>query len=189
MDSFTDKLIKDLNQSEEDAFRISRLAVLKETIKDIADDSPTHTIAFVMIALFFCFTTYGLVTSSIQIPQIEERIFQIFEMRDISVEELNQKDHKLSGVLENMEISFVELGEMAQHGGMVYYSRKPSIRFFIVDEYWSVVYFYVNDRLDSAYSKRRADILFSPITGACLLGVVIFVYKRYKDEYKEAAGL
>ena len=190
-DSFTDKLIKDLDQNEKDTRRagISRLTVLKETIEDI-EGSPVFFIyvLFTGLVFFFCFTTYGLVTSHYRIPRIEEGMFQIFETRGVSVEELNQNDHMLSGVFENVEIDFVELREMSQQDGMVYYSRKPSTRFFVIDEYGDVVYFYVNDRLNEAYSKRRTDIRFSPLIGICLLVTVKLVHKRYKIKYKEMAG-
>ena len=191
-DSFTDKLIEDLDQNEKDARRagISRLTVLKETIEDI-EGSPVFFIYSIFIGLtfFFCFTTYGLVTSYYRIPRIEEGMFQIFETRGVSVEELNQNDHTLSGVFENVEIDFVELRKMSQQDGMVYYSRKPSTRFFVVDDYGDIVYFYINDRLDAAYSKRRTDIRFSPLIGICLLVTVKLVHKRYKIKYKEMAGL
>ena len=192
MSGFTDKLIKDLRRNEKDAKRvgISRLAVLKETIEDI-EDSPVFVVYFIFTAfvLAFVFTTYGLVTSYNRIPQIEEGIFQIFDLWGVSVEELNQDARSLSGVLENVEISFVELGEMILMDGVVYYSHKPPGRFFIVDEYWSIVYYYINDRLNLAYNRRSIDTWVSPITGICLLVMVNFVYKRYKIKYKEVAGL
>lgn len=192
MSGFTDKLIKDLDQSEKDAKRagISRLGVLKETIEDM-ESSPVFMIylIFILLTSLFCYTTYDLVTSYYRIPQLEEGMFQIFDVRGVSVKELSQNDHTLSGVLEDVEIGFVELGEMIQQDGMVYYSRRPSTRFFTIDEHWDVVYYYVNDRLDSAYSKRRGDIWFSPISGIFLLGMVNLVYKRYKIKYKEMVGL
>ncbi len=192
MTSFTDKLIKDLDQNEKDAKRaeFSRLAVLKETIEDI-EGAPVFFIYFAasILVFFFIFTTYGLVTTYSQVPQIEREIFQIFEQRGVSVKESNQNDHSLSGVLENVEVGFIEFAEMVQLDGLVYYSRKPSDRFFIVDEYWNVAYYYVNDRLHTAYGKRDADFLFSPITGVGLLVIVNIVYKRYKIKYKEMAGL
>lgn len=192
MTSFTDELIKDLDQNEKDAKRsgISRLAVLKEVIEDI--EGPPVFMIYLMSILFtllFCYTTYGLVTSYYRIPQLEEGMFQIFDVRGVSVEELNRNDPTLSGVLEDVEIGFVELEGMAQQDGMVYYSRRPSTRFFIVDEHWDVMYYYVNDRLDSAYSTRRTDVWFSPISGIFLLGIVKTVYKRYKTKYKEMVGL
>ena len=192
MSSFTDELIKDLDQNEKDAKRagISRLAVLKEAMEDI-EGSPVFIIYLVVpaLAFFFVFTTYGSVTSYNQVPQIEQGIFQIFEQRGVLVKELNQNDHSLSGVLESVEVGFIEFTEMAQLDGSVYYSRKPSGRLFIVDEYWNVVYYYVNDRLHTAYGKRNADVLFSPITGISLLVVVGLIYKRYKIKYEEMVGL
>ena len=191
MSSFTDELIKDLDQNEKDAKRagISRLAVLKEAIEDI-EGTPAFVVylIFTVLTLVFVSATYGLVTSYNRIPQIEEEIFQIFDLRDVSVEELDKNDPSLPGVLEDVQISFVELGEMVQLDGTVYYSRKPPARFFIVDEYWNIVYYYINDRLYSAYATRRIDICISPVTGIGLLVIVSLVCKQYKIKYKEMAG-
>ncbi len=192
MSSFTDELIKDLDQNEKDAKRakISRLAVLRETI----GDSEGHLMFFIsvmapVLALFFVFTTCSFIVTYNRLPQIEEGIFQFFEVREISVEVLDKDSPILSEVLESAEVSFVELGEMAQQGGVVYYSRKPSAQFFIVDEYWSVAYYYVNERLRLACGVLEANSLFSPATGIGLLVMAICMYKPYKIKYKEMAGL
>lgn len=186
MTSFTDKVIKDLDQNEKDAKRakISRLAVLKETIEDIG--GPFFMVFFVVFV--FIFTTYNMVITYNQIPQLEEGISLVFKAQGVFVEVLDRNNPILSGMLESIEISFVELGEMAQRGDIVYYSRKPSPRFFIVDEYWNVGYHYTNERLDSACSRQGSNLFLSPVSGIGLLLVATLVYKQYKIKYKEMAG-
>ena len=188
MSGFTDELIRDLDQNEEDAKRagISRLAVLKEAIQGVTDAPITFVVVvFMVFPLTFVFTTYGWVTSNTKIPQIEEGMFQIFEVRGISVEELNLNDPILSEVIEDVETNFLELVEMAQQDGMVYYSRKPEHKFFVVDEYWNVVHYYVNRRLHLAYNDRGFDGMLSSVTGIATLLLTIVTYKLYKDKYRE----
>ncbi len=188
MSGFTDELIRDLDKDEKDAKQagISRLAVLKEAIQEVTD-APIVFVAvvFMVFPLAFVFTTHGWITSNTRIPQIEEGMFQIFEVRGISVEELNLNDPTLSEVIEDVETNFLELVEMAQQDGMVYYSRKPEHKFFVVDEYWNVVHYYVNHRLHLAYSDQKFDGLLSPVTGIATSLLTIFSYKLYKDKYRE----
>ncbi len=192
MSSFTDKLIKDLDQNEKDAKRvgISRLAVLKETFNDAEGFLMFFiSVTVPVFALFFVLTTCGFIAIYNQLPHIEEGTFQMFEARGISVGALDKNSPVLSEILESVEVSFVELGEMAQQGGVVYYSHKPSAQFFIVDEYWDVMYYYANERLRLARVSLRAYSWFSPVTGIGLLVMAAYIYKPYKIKYKEMAGL
>ncbi len=190
--SFTDKLIKDLNQSEEDArgVGVSRWSVLKEVIQEFAEASATVAFfALIVIPILFGRSTFVLIDATNNIPPLEENVFQIFETRGITVEAMSLNDPTLSGVLEEVGVGFLELVELAQQNEMVYYNSKPENKFFVVNDYGDVIRYYINDRLYSAYADKRVNSLLSPLTGMLVLVVGFYIYKEYRSKYKEMVGL
>lgn len=191
-DSFTDELIKDLNKSEEDAgqFRVSRWAVLREVVKDMWDSSAELTFLVLVVGpIVFGLGTYTLISSSSRIPIVEARVFQIFEVRGISIEIMSLRDPILSEVVEEVEGTFSEFIELATERGMVYFSRSSRNRFFVVDKYWDVINYYDNSDIVAAYTNRRLSVLVSPLSGIVGVAMLVLMYRSYRSKYKEMAGL
>ena len=191
-DSFTDELIKDLNKSERDAgqFRVSRWAVLREVVKDMWDSSAELTLLVLVVGpVVFGLGTYTLIRSSSRIPIVEARVFQIFEVRGISIEIMSLRDPILSEVVEEVEGTFSEFIELATERGMVYFSRSSRNRFFVVDKYWDVINYYDNSDIVAAYTNRRLSVLVSPLSGIVGVAMLVLMYRSYRSKYKEMAGL
>lgn len=194
MDSFTDKLIKDLNKNEEDAKQvtISRWAILKDMFEDVVIRNPflgaMGTVLFIIGPFLFVMSTHSLIISPNQISVAEEKIFQIFEVRDIPIEIMSLKDPALSEVVEEVETPFSEFVELAVSSGVVYFSQKPRYKMFVVGEHWDIIHYYDNNDIASAYSNRNGARLVSPISGIIGLVVILVVYKTYRRKYKEMAG-
>jgi len=191
-DSFTDELIKDLNKSERDAgqFRVSRWAVLREVVKDMWDSSAELTLLVLVVGpVVFGLGTYTLIRSSSRIPIVEARVFQIFEVRGISIEIMSLRDPILSEVVEEVEGTFSEFIELATERGMVYFSRSSRNRFFVVDKYWDVINYYDNSDIVTAYTDRRLSVLVSPLSGIVGVAMLVLMYRSYRSKYKEMAGL
>lgn len=190
-DSFTDKLIKDLNKSERDArgVGVNKWSVLKEVIREFADSSATVALfTLIVLPILFGRSTFVLISTINKVPALEESVFQIFEARGIAVEAMNLNDPTLSGVLEEVGVNFLELVELAQQNEMVYYNRKPENRFFVVSDYGDVIHYYINERLYSAYENKGFHTLVFPLSGGLVLVVGIYIHKEYRSKYKEMAG-
>lgn len=191
MSSFTDELIRDLDQNERDAKRVgvSRLAVLKEVIQEFAGSSFTFAFfTLIVLPLLFGHSTFVLIDTTNRIPSLEEGVFQIFEARGIAVEVMHLSDPTLSNVMEEVSISFLELVGLAQQNEVVYYSREPTHKFFVVDKYRDVIHCYVNERIYSIYHNKGTNTFISPATGVLMLIVVYYGYTAYHAKYKEMAG-
>ncbi len=190
--SFTDKLIKDLNQNEEDArgVGVNKWSVLKEVIRDFADTSAMFAfVALIVLPIMFGHSTFVLIGATNRIPALEENVFQMFETRGIAVEVMNLNDPTLSGALEEVDVGFLELVELAQQNEMVYYNRKPENKFFVVNDYGDVIHYYINDRLYSVYTNKASNTHVSLLTGGLVLVVGIYIHKEYRSKYKEMVGL
>jgi len=190
-DSFTDKLIKDLNKSERDArgVGVNKWSVLKEVIREFADSSATVALfTLIVLPILFGRSTFVLISTINKVPALEESVFQMFEARGIVVEAMNLNDPTLSGVLEEVGVNFLELVELAQQNEMVYYNRKPENRFFVVNDYGDVIHYYISERLYSAYENKGFHTLVFPLSGGLVLVVGLYIYKEYRSKYKGMAG-
>lgn len=188
-ESFTDKLKRELSENEQDMSRVSKWAVVKEIIKDSWDDSQGFTLVlFVLGPIILGLSTHTLIKTSNRVPIVEERVFQIFEVRGISVEIMSLKDPILSTVIEATEVTFSEIVELANEHEMIYFSR-PSHRFFVVGEYWDTIHYYDNMNLRKIYVDRDLNRLIVPLGVIGGVLALILVRPDYHRKYKEMAGL
>lgn len=194
--SFTDKVIEDLNQNKEDTRRstISRWVVLKGMFEDLMEWDNMGTVSAMVIVLLliipvtFVTSTRNLVRSPNRISVAEEKIFQIFEVRNIPIEIMSLSDPSLSEVVEKVSVPFTEFIELATEYGIVYFSQKPLYEMFVVGEHRDIVHYYANNNIWLAYYTLNIARRVSLITGIIGLVMILMLHKSYRTKYKEMVG-
>ncbi len=184
MSGFTDKLIKDLSKSEQDArrFRVSRWEAVKEVVRDMWDSSAgVALLTFVLGPLVFLGSACLIYNTPIMIARSVSDCMTVFERRGLEVVD----GEMISTAMSKIPMTYFEFIVGAEEAGdTVYYTGRPKHYFYFTNEYEDIAYLFLSEDIEQWRDPTMPYLIFMV---AGVVGVIMTreIYKEYGRLRKE----